>query len=55
MQDKLYTVKELQKYLRLSEKTVLLMLNSGQLKGFKAGGKWRVTQTELNKFMKLEG
>jgi excisionase family DNA binding protein len=53
--EKIYSVKELTDYLKLSEKTVLQLLKADKLKGFKAGREWRVTQTELNKFMKLEG
>jgi excisionase family DNA binding protein len=54
MHEKLYNVKELHKILRASQKLIKELLRKDELKGFKVGREWRVTQTELNKFMRVE-
>lgn len=53
--DKLYTVQEIAKALIVHEVTVWRWLESGKLKGFKVTRCWRVTETELNKFLGLNG
>lgn len=47
---KIYTVEEVQGILRVSRKTVLKLIYGGQLKAFKAGRAWRVTQGQLESF-----
>ena len=48
----LFTVKEVAKMLRLTEKTVYKMLKAGTIASVKIGGALRVTQDELDKVMK---
>ena len=48
-----YTVKEAAKYLMLHEVTVRKHLETGKLKGYKAGNRWRIKQEDLEKY--LEG
>lgn len=48
----LYTVEEIAKELKVSEKTVRHWLNQGKLKGFKLpNNKWRVKQEDLKSFI----
>ena len=49
--EKLLTVKEVAKILRVSEKTIFRYIKAGELKGFKVkkGGHWRVKVSDLNK------
>ena len=48
--DKLLTLKETAKILRVSERTIMRYLKSGKLKASKVG-QWRIKQSELNKFL----
>ena len=54
MEDKVLTVKELCEYLKLSEKTVLNLLNSGDIPGRKVGGSWRILKSEVDKYLQGE-
>jgi len=49
--DKLLTLKETAKILRVSERSVMRYLKSGKLKGSKAG-QWRIKESDLEKFLK---
>jgi len=51
MKDKLLTIKEVAKYLRVSERSVLRYIEAGRLKAIKVGW-WRVKQSDLDKFLK---
>lgn len=42
------TLKELADYLRVNERTILRMLNGGQLKGTKIGGQWRFNSSQID-------
>ncbi len=48
--DKLLTLKETAKILRVSERTIMRYLKSGKLKASKLG-QWRIKQSDLNKFL----
>jgi len=48
--EKLLTLKETAKILRVSERTIMRYLKSGKLKASKAG-QWRIGQNNLNKFL----
>jgi len=50
--DKIFTVKELQAYLKMSETTVLKLLNSGKVKAKKVNGLWRIFKSEVDKYLK---
>ncbi len=49
--EKLFTLKETAKILRVSERTIMRYLKSGKLKASKVG-KWRIKQSDLDKFLK---
>jgi len=49
--DKLLTLKETAKILRVSERTIMRYLKSGKLKASKAG-QWRIKQSDLDEFLK---
>lgn len=51
MKDKLLTIKEVAKYLRVSERSVLRYIEAGRLKASKVGW-WRVKQSDLDNFLK---
>ncbi len=48
--DKLLTLKETAKILRVSERSVMRYLKVGKLKASKVG-QWRIKQSDLNKFL----
>ena len=48
--DKLLTLKETAKILRVSERTIMRYLKAGKLKGSKAG-QWRIKENQLNDFL----
>src|ERR1041385_4523749 len=48
----LYTPEEGAEKLRVSRRAVYQWLNSGKLNGLKAGQYWRVTEEDLNQFLK---
>lgn len=49
--DKLLTLKETAKILRVSERTIMRYLKSGKLKASKVG-KWRIKESDLERFLK---
>jgi len=49
--DKLLTLKETAKILRVSERTIMRYLKSGKLKASKVG-QWRIKESDLEKFLK---
>ena len=51
MKDKLLTIKEVAKYLRVSERSVLRYIEAGRLKATKVGY-WRIKESDLEKFLK---
>lgn len=51
MKDKLLTIKEVAKYLRVSERSVLRYIEASKLKASKVGW-WRVKQSDLENFLK---
>ena len=48
--EKLFTLKETAKILRVSERTVMRYLKSGKLKASKLG-QWRISQKDLEEFL----
>ena len=52
MEDRIFTVKDLQSYLKMSETTVLKLLNSGKVKAKKVNGVWRIFKSEVDKYLK---
>lgn len=49
--DKLLTIKEVAKYLRVSERSVNRYIESGRLRASRIG-QWRIKEKDLEKFLK---
>ena len=52
MNEEVLTVKELQKYLKIGENTVLKLLNSGKIKANKVGHNWRILRSEVDNYLR---
>jgi excisionase family DNA binding protein len=52
--DLVLTTKEAILYLRISKPTYLKYIHLGRIKAVKAGNGWRVHQSELNRFLKVD-
>jgi len=50
MNDKLLTIKEVSKYLRVSERSVTRYIEAGRLRASKVGW-WRIKEKDLDKFI----
>jgi excisionase family DNA binding protein len=48
---KLLTFKQVQEYLQIGKDSLLYLLHSGQLKGFKIKGRWRVHEDDLRDYL----
>jgi excisionase family DNA binding protein len=53
--DVVLTTKEAIEYLRISKPTYLKYIHLGRIRAVKAGNGWRVHQSELYRFLKVEG
>ena len=53
--DLVLTTKEAIQYLKISKPTFLKYIHLGRIKAVKAGNGWRVHQSELYRFLNLEG
>jgi len=51
MKDNLFTIKEVAKYLRVSERSVLRYIEAGRLQASRIG-QWRIKEKDLEKFLK---
>ena len=52
MTDQILTIKEVADYLKVNERTVYRMATAKKIPAFKVGGSWRITQAELEKWIK---
>ena len=52
---RLYTLTELEPILGVSHRTLQSYIKDGRLKGVKIGGKWKVSEEVLRKFINGEG
>jgi len=50
--DDLLTTKQLQELLRVDRITIYRMLKSGRLRGFKVGGQWRFSRSEIETWLR---
>ena len=53
--DVVLTTKEAIQYLRICKPTYLKYIHLGRIRAVKAGNGWRVLQSELYRFLKVEG
>jgi excisionase family DNA binding protein len=51
---KLYSLKALAEILNVTERTLHNYIKSGKLKGQKIGGKWQISESNLQKFLNGE-
>lgn len=51
---KTYLIEEVAKELKCTERTIYTYLTKGKIKGVKIGGRWQVTEEELN-YIKVNG
>jgi excisionase family DNA binding protein len=51
---KLYSLKDLQKVLGVTQRTLQTYIKDGKLKGQKIGGKWQISESNLRKFVNGE-
>jgi excisionase family DNA binding protein len=51
MTEKIYTVKEIAEFLRVTPRTVWKMINSGELEAFTVRGDYRIKQSALDALM----
>ncbi|MFA7078959.1 MAG: helix-turn-helix domain-containing protein [Syntrophomonas sp.] len=49
--DKVYTPQQVAEILSITERTVLIWLRAGNLKGVKVGKYWRVMEKDLENFL----
>ena len=49
-----YSLTELEKILDVTHRTLLTYVKSGRLKAVKIGGKWKVSEENLNRFINGE-
>lgn len=51
---RLYTLTEIEPILGVTHRTLLTYIKDGRLKGIKVGGKWKVSEDNLKKFINGE-
>lgn len=47
----LLDIRQVQNILKLSERTVFRLIKSGELRGFKAGSKWRFEMSDIQAYI----
>lgn len=47
----IYTLTDLEQILGVTHRTLLQYVKDGRIKGVKVGGKWRITEENLKKFL----
>lgn len=51
---RLYTLAEIEPIIGVTHRTLLTYIKDGRLKGIKVGGKWKVSEENLKKFINGE-
>lgn len=49
-----YTIEQLQKILKLSDRTIFRLLKNGKLTGFKIGREWRFQESDINAYIQAQ-
>lgn len=52
---KVYSLKDISKILNVTERTLHTYIKVGKIKGQKVGGRWLVSEVNLQKFLNGEG
>ncbi|MCF6215660.1 MAG: helix-turn-helix domain-containing protein [Emcibacter sp.] len=47
----IWTIKDVARYLKLTEKTAYRLVADGEIPGFKIGGSWRFTREEIEQWI----
>lgn len=51
---KLYDIKEVAKILDISTRTVSSYIKDGKIKAMKIGGKWKIKEDDLKKYLEIK-
>lgn len=51
MKNNVYTVKQVAKYLKVSERTVIRLIHDQKIKASKVGYTWRIQEKDINKYL----
>ena len=51
MQNNVYTVKQVAKHLKVSDRTVIRLIHDKKLKASKVGCSWGILEKEINKYL----
>jgi excisionase family DNA binding protein len=54
MSGQLLDVKQVEKKLMLSERTIFRLIKSGDLKGFKVGREWRFEESDIDAYIQAQ-
>jgi excisionase family DNA binding protein len=54
MSGQLFDVKQVEKKLMLSERTIFRLIKSGDLKGFKVGREWRFEESDIDAYIQAQ-
>lgn len=54
VEDRVFTLKQLQEYLQISRPTGIKLLRSGKIKANKIGRDWRILKSEVDKYLRGE-
>jgi excisionase family DNA binding protein len=49
-----YTIEQLQKILKLSDRTIFRLLKDGKITGFKIGREWRFQESDINAYIQAQ-
>ena len=52
--DEVLTLKEITSLLRIAERTTYMMVQRGDLPGFKVGGQWRFKRADIDDWMEAQ-
>ena len=51
LRDEVLTLKEVAAFLKIAERTAYMMVQRGDLPGFKVGGQWRFKRKDIDEWM----
>lgn len=51
MDDDIWTIKEVARYLKIKEKTAYVLVAQGEIPGFKVGGAWRFRRLDIERWI----
>ena len=50
----IWTIKDVARYLKLTEKTAYRLVADGKIPGFKVGGSWRFQEEDIKNWIKIQ-